>query len=314
MRKLIASIIDAGIFVFGKMAHLFLWLVGWSGIFGIGKLGGRMLYRIDGAKRGQTAEQLTRLYGHRFNAEQISTITRKSFENYYERQAATFFFGSMDKRTVDRIMSVQGLENLDAALAKGKGVIMLLSHFGFFLLPLPFLGHRGYKVNQITGRQIHANLLAERFWTWRKNEADRLPVGYLQVDSFLRPVFKALADNEIVAIAFDGRDSQNWVVVDLLGQKVRFSSGPFELARRTGAAIVPTFVVREDTGKFKLVLEPEFKLAEEADSQKAVETDTKKFTDLFARYLVEYPCHFGMILRKLGAPHASGDQNAFFVS
>jgi lauroyl/myristoyl acyltransferase len=314
MRKLIASIIDAGIFVFGKMAHLFLWLVGWSGIFGIGKLGGRMLYRIDGAKRGQTAEQLTRLYGHRFNAEQISTITRKSFENYYERQAATFFFGSMDKRTVDRIMSVQGLENLDAALAKGKGVIMLLSHFGFFLLPLPFLGHRGYKVNQITGRQIHANLLAERFWTWRKNEADRLPVGYLQVDSFLRPVFKALADNEIVAIAFDGRDSQNWVVVDLLGQKVRFSSGPFELARRTGAAIVPTFVVRKDTGKFKLVLEPEFKLAEEADSQKAVETDTKKFTDLFARYLVEYPCHFGMILRKLGAPHASGDQNAFFVS
>lgn len=314
MKKLVVTIIDMGMFIFGKTAHFLLWLAGWNGVFAAGRLCGKLVYHLDACKRHQTEEQLARLYGDKLTMEQVATAARKSFRNYYERQAATFFFGSMDKQTVDRIMSVQGLENLDSALSKGKGVIMLLSHFGFFLLPLPFLGYRGYKVNQITGRQIHANLLAERFWTWRKNEADKLPVHYLQVDSFLRPVFKALASNEIVAIAFDGRDSQNWVVADLLGQKVRFSSGPFELARRTGAAIVPTFVVREDTGKFKLVLEPEFKLAEDPDDHKALETDTKMFADLFASYLVEYPCHFGMILRKLGASQTTGDQNAFFVS
>ena len=86
MRELMVRIIDVGIFIFGKMAHFFLWLVGWPGIFAIGKLGGRTLYHIDGAKRRQTAEQLVRLYGDRFSAEQIRTITRKSFENYYERQ------------------------------------------------------------------------------------------------------------------------------------------------------------------------------------------------------------------------------------
>jgi len=256
---------------------------------------------------------MKKLMGERLPASEIMTVIKRSFENYYERQAATFFFGSMSKQVLDRLMTVQGIENLDAALSKGRGVIMLLSHFGFFLLPLPFLGYRGYKVNQITGRQIHANLLAERFWTWRKNEADRLPVHYLQVDSFLRPVFKALASNEIVAIAFDGRDSQNWVVVDLFQQKVRFSSGPFELARRTGAAIIPTFVIRERTGRFKLVLEPEFRLSGDSDMHRALDEDTRNFTDIFARYLVEYPCHFGMILRNMVASQSSGDQNAFFV-
>jgi len=314
MRRLIVPVIDLVLLGWGKVAHFLLWMFGWKSVFAGGHIAGSIVHRLNGRTRRETEEQIKRLFGDRFSDAEVSVIAKRSSENYYERQAATFFFGSMSKPLLERLMKVHGLENLDAALSKGRGVILLLSHFGFFLLPLPFLGHRGYKVNQVTGKQLHANLFFERFWTWRKNQADRLPVHYLQVDSFLRPVFKALANNEIVAIAFDGRDSQNWVIADLFRQKVRFSAGPFELARRTGAAIIPTFVVREQTGKFKLVLEPELKLSDDSDRRGALEKDTRHFTAIFARYLVEYPCHFGMILRKLGASENAGDQNAFFVS
>jgi lauroyl/myristoyl acyltransferase len=313
MKRLAISIIDLTIFIFGAVGCLLLWLTGWKPVLAIGRGVGVLRFRFDRGARRDAERQMRKLMGERLPASEIMTIIKRSFENYYERQAVTFFFGRMDGRAIEQLTTVQGLENLDSGLSKGKGVIMLLSHFGFFLLPLPFLGHRGYKVNQITGKQIHANLLAERFWMWRKKEADRLPVHYLQVDSFLRPVFKALGNNEIVAIAFDGRDSQKWVIVDLFGQKVRFSSGPFELARRTGAAIIPTFVIREQTGNFKLVFEPEFRLSDDSDMQRALEKDTGNFTTIFARYLVEYPCHFGMILRKLGASQNTGDPNAFFV-
>src|SRR3989304_656950 len=81
-------------------------------------------------------------------------------------------------------------------LNRRKGFILPLPHFGPFLLPLPYLGFMGYRVDQVTGGQIHASLAGERFWEWRKREAEKLPVRFLQVGRFLRPLYQALGGNE----------------------------------------------------------------------------------------------------------------------
>jgi len=207
----------------------------------------------------------------------------------------------------------EGLENLDIALSRGKGVILLLSHFGSFLLPLPFLGYRGYNINQITGKQIHTSLIAERMWRWRKKDADKLPINFIQADKFLRPVYKALMNNEIVVMAFDGRDGSKWAVTEFFERKVRFSTGPFELAKNTGATIIPTFTIRMKNGTHKLVLESPFKLTNVNQTESALLYDTRRFAKLFARYIEESPSHFGMVLYRLKSMLKMGGDSPFFV-
>ncbi|MEW6416563.1 MAG: lysophospholipid acyltransferase family protein [Nitrospirota bacterium] len=295
------------------VVYIIFYLLGWRFISIVGKLVGDVVYILNSRKMEILEEELSLLFGNRFDERRIKDITKRSFENYYKRQIESVFFGSLNKHTLNKIIHVEGIENLDSAISKGKGVILLLSHFGSFLLPLPSLGYMGYKVNQITGRQIHSSLLAERIWIWRKRKAERLPVKFIQGGKFLRPVYKALKNNEVVAIAFDGRDGSKWVAVDFFERKALLSSGPFELARKTGATIIPAFIIREKNDTHKLVLESPFKLSEDRDIGKALANDTRNFAELFANYIVKYPCHFGMVLYKLKKIKAAAIDNPFFV-
>lgn len=312
MKQIACLLLDITFWIAGRIAKIIYFLLGWRVISNIGKIYGDVIYSFASKRKVGTEKELNMLFGSRFNKEKIKNITKRSFENYYRRQIETAFFGSLDKGFLDKIIVAEGLENLDLALSKGKGVILLLSHFGSFLLPLPFLGYRGYKVNQVTGRQINTSLFAERLWLWRKSDAQSLPVRFLQVDRFLRPIYRALKNNEIVAIAFDGRDSSKWIAVDFFGRRALFSSGPFELARKTSATIVPTFIIRRKNNTHKLFLEPPLKLTSDSNLEKAVYQDTCKFANLFASYINRYPCHFGMVLYMMKNMYESGRAEAFF--
>ncbi len=313
MHRAGAVLVDALLAASGLLLKAVFRLSGWRMIQRWGKCAGRVRFVADRVQREVIEAEFARLFGGTRDAAALRTITRKSFENDTMRLFETAFFGSMDRRTTAAIASVEGLGHVDAALARGRGVIMLLSHFGSFLLPLPFLGFRGYVVNQITGKQVHTSFLAERIWRYRKKEADRLPVKFTQVDRFLRPVYEALRGNEIVAIAFDGRDSTKWATVDFFGRRARFSTGPFELARRTGAAIVPTFVVRKKGGRHRITFREEFTLSGNPDAAKALEADVGNFARIFQEYVSLSPCHFGTVLYKLRRAAAANPETALFV-
>ena len=66
----------------------------------------------------------------------------------------------------------------------------------------------------------------------------------MQVDRFLCPIYNALRNNELFAVAFGGRDGSKWVTTNFFERTALFLSGPFELARRKGSTILPAFVIR----------------------------------------------------------------------
>lgn len=282
-----------------RTAYGFFHLLGWKFVFFLSALAAKLIYAADRKLRAITVSELAALYGGRKSEREIRELAKRTIEHYYARLVETFFFGALDKKRLEEIMRPEGMEHLDKALARGKGVILLISHFGSFLLPLPFLGYRGYTVNQITGKQLHSSPVTRRIWAWRKKESERLPVNFIQVDKFLRPLYQALGKNEIVALAFDGRDGSKWVTVDFYGRKALFSAGPFDLARRTGATIIPAFVVRKADRTHSLVFEPPFLLSEARDREKALGDDTARFVGLMLRYIDAYPCHFAWILFKI---------------
>jgi len=306
-------VIDTTIRLSSKVVHILFYLFGWQIIYRISRNIGRCIHFLDHKKRKLVEEVLLLLFGRKYSEGKTRDIVKDSFENYYMRHAESILFGVLNEHSINQIMNIEGIENLDSALSEGRGVILLLSHFGSFLLPLPFLGFHGYKINQIAGRQIFTSLLEERLWVWRKNEAEKLPVSFVQADAFLRPVYKSLKSNEIVAIAFDGRDSSRWCEVDFFGRKARFSPGPFGLARRTGAVIIPTFVIKKRMDLHKLILKAPFCLSEESNFERAVLEDVQRFTEIFARYIDKYPSHFVMILSKYKELETTGTSPAFFV-
>jgi len=151
------------------------------------------------------------------------------------------------------VASAEGEHHLDAALAAGRGVVLLTAHLGNWEFAGRLLSSRGR-------RTAHVVLSAEQ---------DQALERYLRLDSpQLRFVTRrhatstlgllaALRRAELVALQADrptgGRGD---AIVPFFGEPAAFPIGPFVLARAAGAAVVTAFCAMAPGGRYRLEIDP----------------------------------------------------------
>jgi KDO2-lipid IV(A) lauroyltransferase len=151
------------------------------------------------------------------------------------------------------VASAEGEHHLDAALAAGRGVVLLTAHLGNWEFSGRLLSSRGR-------RTAHVVLSAEQ---------DQALERYLRLDSpQLRFVTRrhatstlgllaALRRAELVAMQADrptgGRGD---AIVPFFGEPAAFPIGPFVLARAAGAAVVTAFCAMAPGGRYRLEIDP----------------------------------------------------------
>ncbi len=229
----------------------------------------------------------------------IEAIARKSFTSNLKRHMETLVYGSLDRHWYERHVSFSGLANLDAALSKGRGAIILLQHFGSFLLIPAALGFRGYQVAQLTGRPElnHHRTVHQRISAIRMADTRSLPVTFLIAANSLKTAFLHLKAGGCLAWAFDGRTGSTMIPVTLFGRTALVSSGPVRTSLTTGAPIVPAFIIRQKNDYHTLIIEPCLDPSSlEGPRNKAVETGTGMLAARFEHYLTACPDHYAMIL------------------
>jgi len=175
---------------------------------------------------------------------------RKVFQ-YFGRYLVEFLrLPRLNRRTFLKSVSVEGLEHLDAALARGKGAIGVSAHFGNWELGAAGLALLGYRTNVIV--LDHPNPAVNRLFIRMRQQKG------LRVLSPRQPVWETLAclsRNEILLMAGDRDFADNGVEVSFFQHAVVFPKGPAALSLRSGSPLIITFVVRE-SGRLRFFFEP----------------------------------------------------------
>jgi KDO2-lipid IV(A) lauroyltransferase len=160
-----------------------------------------------------------------------------------------FFFGQRPpEEALARFASLEGLEHMDAAMAEGKGVILLTAHAGNYELGGLLLKARGLRV--------HAVYKPDRFEAVeRLREGLRAQGGVvgIPVDGVgfsTLPLVKLLREGALVGMQGDRDFSLNGVPIPFFGREVPFPRGPWELAAMTGAPIVTSFFYTDEGRRF----------------------------------------------------------------
>ncbi|MCX7918315.1 MAG: lysophospholipid acyltransferase family protein [bacterium] len=211
-------------------------------------------------------KHLQRQYTLIFNSE-ITGISVKHFINeylttHYLNQLSIFFFPRLNKHNIGRYHSFVGLEHLEAALKKNHGVILLHGHFGPAQLTLVALGLAGYQVIQIgfptdkglswIGRKVAFRL--------RLKEEAKIPARIIAADKFLRPVVEGLRKNAIVMTSGDGAGGGTFIgkfiSASFLGKQLPFAVGGIQLAERTGASVLPIFLIPKTAIHWETIIYP----------------------------------------------------------
>lgn len=196
---------------------------------------------------------LARVLGAPAGSRRVRRARRQMIHNFAYYWVDLFHFCQLPYEETRKALSrVSGLEHLKAAVARGKGVILLTAHLGNWELGGVFLREEELPVTVVYVPDHSPS--AESFRAFLRS---RIQVEAVAIDPALElsslPILRALKEGRVVALQGDRDFNDRGEWVDFFGAPVSLPPGPMILAGLTGAALVPAFVVYDPAHDLEVV-------------------------------------------------------------
>ncbi|OGF48161.1 MAG: hypothetical protein A2231_12025 [Candidatus Firestonebacteria bacterium RIFOXYA2_FULL_40_8] len=269
-------------YIFLVTAGFLLRLLPYKAVSGVGAFFGKILYVFDKKHRKIAYDNLKPSFPEK-STEELEGIIKKVYDNMGRGFSEFLYLPKLSLEKLKKLVKVEGEEHLRAALKKGKGVIVIVSHFGNWEL----MGARYTEYGSSTVIAFpQSNALTDKVITkYRTNAGMRI----IFTGNAVKEIFKALKSNGMVGFLADQDAHGEGVFVDFFGRPASTSRGPSVFALKTKAAIITSFIVREKDNTFTLHIEPEIPLVDTGDFEADVRKNTENWTLVLERYVRQYP-------------------------
>ena len=253
-------------------------------------------YPLLNKKRKIALENLRVAFGNERSPEEIEQIFIRCYKHFARGMIDLIYFIDRPQEINEKVKIV-GQENLDNVLKTGKGAILVSAHYGSFILMYLKTVLAGYKTNVIM-RRVRDEKWEEYISKFRKEQG----VGTiydLPPRQCVQQCIRALRNNEVLYILLDqnyGGDGR--VFVDFFGEPAATATGPVIFSIRTGAPILPVFIMHDEADRHKLVIEPPFQLEHFDDDQQMIVANIARLTKLIEQHVRERPHEWGGWMHK----------------
>src|SRR4029077_2065349 len=172
-------------------------------------------------------------------------------QNYGRMLMDFLLMGSLTPEDLIARVSVDGRDDLDAALAVGRGAIMAVPHMGSWDMAGSYAGAMGYKISAVAER-FPGSLNDAVVRTRQRFGLSVITLGR----SAVRGISDALAANSVVALLCDLEQGPG-VSVRFFGRRSVVPGGPAAIALKTGAALLPANQYMVSPGRHHVHLDPQ---------------------------------------------------------
>jgi Kdo2-lipid IVA lauroyltransferase/acyltransferase len=188
--------------------------------------------------------------------------------------------------TASKFIRYEGLENYLRAREKGKGVLVLTGHLGAWelssfyhsLMKMPM----GMVIRRLDNPLVDA--FVNRIRCLHGNRV-------IHKDDFARGLIASMRAGETVGILMDtNMTPPQGVFVPFFGVPACTASGMARIAAKTGATVVPGFLLWEQSEqKYVLRFGEELEVVHTGDAEQDALANTAKFTAVIEQYVRQYP-------------------------
>lgn len=269
---------------------------------GLFRAGADFAARRGGVGARQLRANLARVLRHAGpepTDEQLDALTAAGLRSYARYWCEAFRLPAMDPAALHAAVdpTVQGVAHLDRALARGRGVLAALTHSGNWDVAgawlLRALEQRGEPATLVTvAERLRPDSVYRRFVAYRES----LGFEVLAADGGARTVATLAArlrQNRVVCLVADRELTDGGIEVDFCGELARLPGGPAQLARHTGATLLP-FAGWFTPNGWGLRFHPPIEVPT-GPSGPAVRAATQSLADVFAVDLAEHPADWHML-------------------
>ncbi|MDR0676373.1 MAG: hypothetical protein LBF97_04975 [Elusimicrobiota bacterium] len=255
---------------------------------------GILIYFFIPIRKKVAYYNLKRVFRKKSNRE-IYAIIMKMYINF-----SYFFLESiiMKKLRIDKIyglkdnVKVYGLEILQEAVNKEKGVILYTGHIGNWHVMGQKLVELGFPINNVIKRQRNPFIFEKEMNTMLNAG---MKISILQKTP--KNIFQALKEKDVVEFLADQDAGKDGIFVDFFGLKASTAVGPALFSLKLGSPLIFAVDIREKFYKHKIFIE-KIDYTSIDDKEKDIYNLTKLLTQKIEKYIISNPSQYFWLHRR----------------
>ncbi len=249
------------------------------------RLAGMLIYYANRSGRMAVRSNMRHVVGPAARQRLVARLARNVFvnnlKNYYDMLRLPY----LSHADIRRIVEVRGADYALDEIKKGKGVILISAHLGNFNIIIQAANALGTQLS-LLAEPIEPPELYEYITNLRESQGVKLiPIG----GPALRQAFRVLKNGEVLGIATDRDVSNNGEVMPFFGQPVSMPTGAIEIARRSGAPIIPVLIYRQSDNRSVAQLYPPLALSHTDDPSHDSAVNKRLLIATLERFIAAHP-------------------------
>jgi KDO2-lipid IV(A) lauroyltransferase len=249
---------------------------------------GTAWYVADVSHRRIALGNLDLAFGDEMDNEARAALCRKAFQHLARVILELPYLSVLGHDNADEFLTFKGFEHLGAASEKGKGLLIIGSHFGNWEMMAKGVSLRHRKGHMVV-RPLD-NPILDGLIDWVRSNTGSRTVP--KKGSALR-IFRLLKQGEIVALLNDQNAVRSEAVfVPFFGELASTNKAPAAIALKTGAPVIPVHNFRQPDGRYQIVAEPEIELIRTGDTEHDIEANTALFNRIIEGHIRTHPAQW----------------------
>lgn len=262
--------------------------------------GGELGYLLWASKRRITKRNFAVVLGRDERDVEVARVARRSFRNFAKYVTEIMRFPRLGLAELERLVEIDGWENLRAGRARGRGLIFVSIHFGNFELG-------GARIaDEIPLNVIADDLDNQRLMDFLIGNRAHKNITLHSPDGAARKALGALRREEMVGFMMDlGPRAASFdnVVATFCGIPTRFPAVAASLARVSGAPIVVAAVVRQRDNTFRGIALPPIQVERTREASSDIARATQAIAAGLEHFVRRWPDQW-YIFRPMWPPAA----------
>jgi phosphopantetheine--protein transferase-like protein len=252
-------------------------------------LAGRILYHLFPVRRDVIVANLCRVYADTVGQQEIVRLAQAHYGHLWRLFGEFIKFRWLSSARKAALVRVENIDALVAALAQGKGALVLTGHFGNWeVATIAGIGNypevRGrfhFVRREIKPKWLDA-LVTRRF--------NRAGFGVLPKRGSLDAILETLGRGDMIVFPFDQHARPpDGIEVDFFDHPAWTFRSLAIIALSTGAPVVPATSWREPDGHHVLRFEPALAPVDCDDTKEAIHRNTRAYNETLERLILKRP-------------------------
>jgi len=223
-----------------------------------------------------------------FPEEHVRKIIPKVFINFSYYLVDFFRYDKLDRKFIERNVTIHGREHIDDALKRGKGAILLTAHIGNYELGGAVSALLGYDMHVVA--LPHKDIRVNRMFN---NQREKVGLKVIATGAMVKECFKVFTNNSVMGLLGDRSFGGKKIPVKMFGRTAALPRGFVFFVLSSDTALVPAFLVRQKNRyKYDLFFEPPIIAMGRLEAEIAAD-----YAKVLERYVSMYPEQWYMFIK-----------------